>query len=499
MAKLRTLAGQTVVYGVSGILGRLINFALVPLYTAVFKDTSEYGVIIELYAYVAFLNVLYSYGFETAFFRHATKEQDYSGFFNVAQTSLLISSVLLSCILILIADPIAQFVEYPDHAEYIVWLAIIIGIDAIVVIPFARLRLEGKGVRFAAFRMINILINVGLNLFFILFCPWLITNYPEAVISEWVNQIYSPEVGVGYVFISNLIANSFYLIFFLPDLLRVRLTLDRRWKIMFNYAAPLLVVGLAGVLIDTLSRTMIKYWLPEGFYPGKTSQDVLGIYGACFKLSVFMTLAVQAFRYAFEPFFFNEAANKDSPELLSKIMNYFIIFGAFAWLMISLLLPDLGPVFLRSPKYLEGLDIVPWLLGGGLFLGIYYNLSVWYKLTDQTIYGAYINIIGALLTIILNIWLIPKIGYIGSAITTFLVYGTMMVISYLYSRKYYPVPYQVVRGLFYLVLAGGLIIGAYFWEHVAIHRYVYLLFSAGIFVGAAWFLDIKKLINTSRL
>ena len=495
MARLRTLAGHTIVYGVSGILGRLINFALVPLYTAVFNE-SEYGIVIELYAYVAFFNVLYSYGFETSFFRHATKEHDYSGYFNVAQTSLLISSILLSTIIGALANPIAQFIEYPNDSEYIVWLAIIIAIDAIVVIPFARLRLEGKGVRFATFRMINIIINVGLNLFLLLFCPWFITNHPDALATEWIDKIYSPEIGVGYVFISNLIANAFYLVFFLPDLLRVRLTLDKRWKTMFKYAAPLLIVGLAGVMIDTLSRTMIKYWLPDGFYPGKTSQDVLGIYGACFKLSVFMTLAVQAFRYAFEPFFFNEATNKESPELLSKVMNYFIIFGAFAWLMISLLLKDIGPIFLRSPEYQEGLVIVPWLLGGSLCLGIYYNLSVWYKLTDRTIYGAYINIVGAAMTIGLNIWLIPEIGYMGSAITTFVVYGTMMVISYLYSRRYYPIPYQVLKGLFYLVLAGGLIIGAYFWEYVAINRYIYMVFSASLFTLTAWLLDIKKLIKT---
>ncbi len=498
MARLRTLAGQTVVYGVSGILGRLINFALVPLYTSVFVE-AEYGIVIELYAYVAFLNVLYSYGFETSFFRHATKEQDYSGYFNVAQTSLLISSLLFSGILVLLANPIAQFIEYPDNSIYIIWLAIIIAIDAIVVIPFARLRLEGKGVRFATFRMINILINVGLNLFFILFCPWFIANHPDASIALWIERIYSPEIGVGYVFISNMVANAFYLVFFLPDLLRVRLTLDKRWKTMFNYAAPLLIVGLAGVMIDTLSRTMIKYWLPEGFYQGKTSQDILGIFGACFKLSVFMTLAVQAFRYAFEPFFFSESTNKDSPDLLSKVMNYFIIFGAFAWMMISLLLPDIGPIFLQSDVYLEGLDIVPWLLGGGLFLGIYYNLSVWYKLTDKTIYGAYINIFGASMTVGLNIWLIPIMGYMGSAITTFVVYGTMMVISYLYSKKHYPIPYKVGRGLFYLGLAGGLIIGAYFWENYAIMRYVYLVFSAGIFITTAWFLDIKRLINSSGL
>ncbi len=498
MARLRTLAGQTVVYGVSGILGRLINFALVPLYTSVFVE-SEYGIVIELYAYVAFLNVLYSYGFETSFFRHATKEQDYSGYFNVAQTSLLLSSLLFSGILVLLANPIAQFIEYPDNSIYIIWLAIIIAIDAIVVIPFARLRLEGKGVRFATFRMINILINVGLNLFFILFCPWFIANHPDASIAQWIERIYSPEIGVGYVFISNLVANAFYLVFFLPDLLRVRLTLDKRWKMMFNYAAPLLIVGLAGVMIDTLSRTMIKYWLPEGFYQGKTSQDILGIFGACFKLSVFMTLAVQAFRYAFEPFFFSESTNKDSPDLLSKVMNYFIIFGAFAWMMISLLLPDIGPIFLQSDVYLEGLDIVPWLLGGGLFLGIYYNLSVWYKLTDKTIYGAYINIFGASMTVGLNIWLIPIMGYMGSAITTFVVYGTMMVISYLYSKKHYPIPYKVGRGLFYLGLAGGLIIGAYFWENYAIMRYVYLVLSAGIFITTAWFLDIKRLINSSGL
>ncbi len=492
MAKLRTLASQTVVYGVSGILGRIINFALVPLYTAVLKDTSEYGIIVELYAYVAFLNVLYAYGFETTFFRYATKEKDPSGYFNVAQTSLLISSVIFSGILILLATPIAHLIDYSGKENYIIWLAIIIAIDAIVVIPFARLRLEGKGIRFATFRIINILINVSLNLFFILFCPWLLLHHPEAQMTQWIDRIYSPEIGVGYVFLSNLIANAFYLVFFLPDLLKVKLTLDSKWITMFKYAAPLLVVGIAGVTIDMLSRTMIKYWLPAGFYPGKTSQDVLGIFGACFKLSVFMTLAVQAFRYAFEPFFFNEANNKDSPQLLSKVMNYFVIFGSFSWLIISLALPYIGPIFLQSPEYLGALHIVPWLLGGSLFLGIYYNLSVWYKLTDLTKYGAYINILGAMLTVLLNIWLIPALGYMGSAITTFMVYGTMMVISYLYSLKYYPIPYKVGRGLFYIGLAGGLIIGAYFWENY-FARELYALLAAVIFIGLAWVLDMRKL------
>ncbi len=498
MAKLRTLAGQTVIYGVSGILGRVLNYLLVPLYTAVFTDTSEYGIVIELYAYVAFLNVLYSYGFETTFFRFATKEKDPSGYFNVAQTSLLISTILFSVIIISLAEPISLLLDYPGREQYIVWLAWIIAIDAIVVIPFARLRLEGKGIRFATFRLTNIFINLGLNFFFILFCPWLLANHPASVFAGWVEKIYSPDIGVGYVFLSNLIANAFYVIFFLPDLLRVKLQLDKRWKQMFAYAFPLLIIGIAGVTNDMLSRTILKYHLPDGFYPGKSSLDALGIFGACYKLSVFMTLAVQAFRYAFEPFFFNESGNKDSPVLLSKVMNYFIIFGAFSWLAISLLLPDIGPIFLRSPQYLEGLNIVPWLLGGGLFLGIYYNLSVWYKLTDQTKYGAYINILGALLTILLNLWWIPVLGYMGSAIATFVVYGTMMTISYFYGKRYFPIPYRVGRGLFYLGLAGGLIVGAYFWDGNELARYTYTLISLGIYTTIVWLMDLKGLTKSLR-
>ncbi|XOV92015.1 MAG: polysaccharide biosynthesis C-terminal domain-containing protein [Bacteroidota bacterium] len=498
MAKLRTLAGHTVIYGVSGILGRLLNYLLVPLYTAVFVDTAEYGIITELYAYVAFLNVIYAYGFETTFFRFATNNEDGTGYFNVAQTSLLISSILFSAILILLATPISHLINYPGKEDFIIWLAIVIAIDAIVVIPFARLRLEGKGFRFATFRITNILINLGLNLFFILFCPWMLNNHPDAILTNWIETIYSPELGVGYVFLSNLIANAFYLVFFLPDLLRVKLVIDSRWIKMFNYAFPLLIIGLAGVTIDMLSRTMLKYYLPEGFYPGLTSQQALGIFGACYKLSVFMTIAVQAFRYAFEPFFFNESSNKESPEMLSKVMNYFIIFGAFSWLGISLLLPVIGPIFLQSPNYLKGLNVVPWLLGGGLFLGIYYNLSVWYKLTDKTKYGAYINILGAVMTIGLNFWLIPIMGYMGSAVATFVVYGTMVVISYLYGKNHYPVPYKVGKGLIYLGLAGGLIIGVYFWDGETIYRYIYVLSALIGFVLFAWFYDIKRLINTSR-
>lgn len=496
MAKLRTLAGQTVIYGVSGILGRVLNYLLVPLYTAVFTDSSEYGIVIELYAYAAFLNVLYAYGFETTFFRYASKGEDQADYFNVAQTSLLISSILLSAILVFLAEPISAILQYPGRAHYITWLAWIIAIDAIVVIPFARLRLEGKGFRFAFFRLTNIFINLGLNLFFILLCPWLMSNHPDTLWAEWVGFIYNPEIGVGYVFLSNLIANAFYLVFFLPDLVRVKLQLDYRWKQMFVYAFPLLIIGLAGVTNDMLSRAILKYYLPDDFYPGKTSLEVLGIFGACYKLSVFMTLAIQAFRYAFEPFFFKESTNKDSPEMLSKVMNYFIIFGALSWLGISLLLPDIGPIFIRTPVYLEGLDIVPWLLGGGLFLGIFYNLSVWYKLTDQTRYGAYINIFGALLTIGLNLWLIPIIGYMGSAISTFIVYGTMAIISYFMGKKHYPIPYHVGRGVFYLVLAAGLIAGAYFWDFDGLVRYGYLVFSIGVFISMAWFIDLRGLVNT---
>lgn len=486
MSGLRKLAGQTVIYGASSIIGRVLNYLLVPLYTAVFT-AGEYGVVTELYAYVAFLNVFYTYGLETAYFRFATRNESKTDYFNVAQSSILVTSLLISGVLWALSDDIASALAYPKEGVFIRWLALILAIDAITALPFARLRLENKGIRFATFKLVNIGVNIGLNLFFLVFCPyWLATN-PDSLIGG----IYNPAIGVGYVFLSNLIANALYLLFFLPDWGRYRFTFSKEWLPMLIYAAPLLILGLAGVTNEMLSRALLKYWLPENFYPGISNQEALGIFGACYKLSVFMTLAVQAFRYAFEPFFFSKSGDSGSPELFAKVMHGFILFGTFSWLVISLLLPDFAFIFLRRPAYLEALSTVPWLLGGGLFLGIYYNLSIWYKLTDQTKWGAWISLFGAAITVILNFLLIPIWGYIGSAITTLVSYLVMTLVSYFIGQSRYPVPYYWQKGSFYILLSALLIAAFYFCGIGPTERLVIGAASLIIFSLIVWLLDIR--------
>ncbi len=457
MSILKKLASQTAVYGLSSVLGRMLNYLLVPLYTDKSSGISvaDYGIVTELYVDVAFLNIIYIYGLETAYFRFANKENE-EGYFNLAFTSIFISSLVFSGSIWLFAEPIAELLQYPDKIHFIRWLAAILAIDAIVAIPFARLRNVGKAHLFATFKLANIGINLLLNVFFILWCPVIVENYPDGLVSKF----YDPQLGIGYIFISNLLANGLYLLFFLPDWVRVKLTINwTKWNRMMKYAWPVLIVGLAGVTNETLSRAILKYRLPEGFYMGYSNLEILGIFGACYKLSVFMTLAVQAFRYAFEPFFFAQAKEKNSPQVFSQVMTWFVLFTAFSWLVLCVFMPYYAPIFLRQDDYLMALDAVPWLLGGGLFLGVFYNLSLWYKLTDKTLYGAYISVFGAIITFVLNWLLIPMLGYMGSAITTFVTYFMMVLISYFWGKRHYPVPYQVLKVVGYISFAGvGIII-----------------------------------------
>lgn len=470
MSLLRKLASQTAVYGLSSVLGRTLNYLLVPLYTSVFAP-GDYGIVTELYAYVAFLNILYIYGLETAYFRFTSKPGTENAF-NVAFTSILVTSVLFSGIIYLFADEFASVLQYPEKGDFIRWMALILGIDAVVAIPFAKLRQEGKATFFAVFKLSNILLNVGLNLFFLLFCPWFLADHPD----HFLSAFYNPNLGVGYVFLSNLIANATYLLFFIPTWIKVRLAFDSvEWRKMMKYAWPILIIGFAGVTNEMLSRAILKYRLPENFYSDLSNIEILGIFGACYKLSIFMTLAVQAFRYAFEPFFFAKAADKNSPELFSKIMTWFVIFTSFSWMLITLFLPWIGPIFLRQESYLLALNAVPWLLGGGLFLGIFYNLSLWYKLTDNTKYGAVISMVGATLTFVLNWMLIPRYGYMGSAYATFASYCSMVIISYLWGKAHYPVPYNLRKIFTYLGLATlGIALNGQFQES---------LLSATLIVG----------------
>jgi len=432
---LKKLASQTAVYGLSSIVGRLLNYLLVPLHTRVFLP-EQYGVVTEMYSYVAFLLIVLTYGFETAFFRFAGREYEANKVYSTAQTSLLASSFLFVAICWLFSDSIASLIRYPEHPEYIVWFALILAFDAVTAIPFTRLRLENKAFKFAGLKLINIAVNVAANLYFLWFCPYVISQ-PDSLFYELALASYNPEIGVGYVFFSNLLASLITLVLLLPAMIRNGLRTDLQlWKRMFRYGFPLLIGGLAGITNEMFSRVSMKYQLNPD-----VAMHELGVFGACYKVAVLMTIFIQTFRFAAEPFFFAQSGEKDSKKLYSLVMTWFVIACSFIYLFVLLFMNVIRHFI--GPQYYEGLGVVPVLLMASLFLGIFYNLSIWFKLKDKTIYGAWLAIFGAVLTILLNYLLIPEYGYYGASWATFIVYFSMMLLSYFLGKKYYPVPYEI--------------------------------------------------------
>lgn len=453
MSLLKKLAGQTALYGLSSILGRAINFLLVPFYTAVLVPV-QFGTITELYAYVAFFNILYLYGMETAYFRFATKDNlTEESVFNQSETTLIFSSLLMSGAVLLLSPLIADGLDYHGHSSYFILLGTILAIDSMLAIPFARLRLQNKAGVFATAKLFNILVNVGFNIFFLVFCKKIAAGEQLPSLKPLIQSFYSEEHVVEYILLANLIA-SFLTIFFLLKTFK-GFKIDFNWerlKPMLVYSIPMLFIGLAGMVDEMLSRIILKYVLPDGFYPNRTNLEALGIFGACYRLSMFMTLAVQSFRYASDPFFFSQAKDKNAPELFATVMKWFVIACAFLYVVVSCNL-SLFEKILRGEIFREGILVVPVLLMANLFLGIYYNLSIWYKLTDKTQLGTLISIFGAAITITANFILIPFFGYMGSAVTTLICYFLMSTISYLWGKKYFPVPYKLGSALFYLTFA----------------------------------------------
>jgi O-antigen/teichoic acid export membrane protein len=494
MSSLKRLASDTALYGVSSILGRLLNYLLIILHTRVFM-AGELGVVTELYAYVAFLNVLFTYGMETAYFRFSSRERSASHtIFNTAFTSVFISSLILSGLLALLAYPVMDWLDYEGKEHIIYWLAALIALDAITAIPFAKLRLDGKAKLFVAAKLVNIFLNIGLNLLFLWFVPKIINgSWPS--LKGFANYIYVPNWDVEYVFLANLLANSALIFMLLPVWRQVKLAIDKTfWKPMLVYAYPLLLMGLAGVTNDMLSRTMLRHVLPEGFYANYDNEAALGIFGACYRLSIFMMLAIQAFRYASEPFFFNKAADKDSPKTFADIMYYFVIVCCLILFAVVVNLPWLAPMFLKRDIYLEGLEIVPVLLLANLFFGIYVNLSIWFKLADKTTYGTWFTGTAAILTILLNLLLIPTIGYFGASLATLIVYFYMAAVCYYFGQKFYHIPYKVKAGLFYIIISTA---AAYaIWIFMPAVTWIAVLIgiaSTLIYVGVVFLVERRKL------
>ena len=457
-AAIRKLAGDTVWYGISSILSRMISYFMVPLYTAVL-EVRDYGIVTELYAYIAFFLVVYTYGMETTYFRYATKGHEESITFNVSFSTILTSSLAFSGLLCLFSTSIVNWLQYPGQEEAIYYMAGIITIDALVSIPYARLRLQNRAKYFAYIKLTQVTVTLLLNVFFLLVC------YPIAkgeLFVGWQSAItfwFDANFVVKYVFMANLLANGLILLLLLKEFYGYRFTLRlKELKPMLIYSMPLLFMGLAAVTNEMFSRTLLKRWLPIGYYENLDNQEALAVFGAVYKLSIFIQLGIQAFRYAAEPFFFSKTSDKSSPKLFSQVMTLFVQFNAVLFLAISVNLDWLGTMILRNETYLTGLHIVPYLLLGYLFSGVYYNLSVWYKVSDKTHFGAIITTIGAIITVFLNYVLIPIWGYFGSAVTTLAVFFGMSAISYVLGQKHHPIPYDLMAIFEAILLACVLVV-----------------------------------------
>ncbi len=444
MNPLKKLASQTAIYGLSSIVGRFLNYLMVPLYTYAFSK-AEYGVVSEFYAYTGFLGTLLVFGFETGFFRFTQDAENKAKVYSTALNFVLIANFVFILLIAVFVSPVSEALRYPTHHEYFYWFALILVFDSVATIPFARLRSENKAWHFAGIKFLEIGLTILLNLFFIVVCK----RAFEADAGSFFGKMYNPEIGLGYIFIANLIASSFKL-FLLSPLLRgifggIDVVLLKK---MIRYSLPMVIIGFAGIINEMLDRAILKFLLP---FDAKTNMEQLGIYGACYKLSILMTLFIQAFRYAAEPFFFSHAKEKNSTKVYADVMKYFVIVCVTIFLLVTLYI-DVFKYFIGK-DFREGLSIVPVLLLANLFLGVYVNLSIWYKLTDKTLLGSFVSLGGALLTVVLNIAFIPAYGYVASAWATLACYASMAIVSYLLGQKFYPVEYDLKSFVKYFFLA----------------------------------------------
>jgi O-antigen/teichoic acid export membrane protein len=473
---IRKLAGQTAIYGLSSIVGRLLNYLLVPLYTYKFTNAADYGVVSELYAWVAFLVVLLTFGMETAYFRFRKEVEDEKEVFKSGFFTLFILNIAFLLFIFIFNQPIANAMLFSEHPEYIVLLSLIVVIDGVSALPLARLRAEEKALKFAGINFAAILVNIILNLFFLL------------VLFDPAN----PEQGVFYILLANLISSALKPFVLIKDFLGI--SFRPNWRLvkgMLVYALPLVVAGFAGIINETLDRILLKHLLittdPSGLMYAEAQ---VGIYSACYKLAMLVTIIIQAFRYAAEPFFFAQQKNENKNQIYVKVMNYFIGFLCLVFLGVTMNI-DILKHFIQNEIYWEGLGVVPILLVANIFLGIYYNQSIWYKLSNKTKFGALISITGAILTIVLNILFIPKYGYWASAWATLAVYGFQMILSYILGQKHHPIPYNV--GKFGVFMIASFCIYCVFsrinfeWETIN-----FLVKNSGVLLFLALFFVIEK-------
>jgi O-antigen/teichoic acid export membrane protein len=480
LSTIKKFAGQTAVYGISTIASRILNFFLTPIYTKVYP-LKVYGIFTEMYSYASILNALLSFGMETTFFRYLNKKEGQKEliYSNTFMMIAFISAVFLFTILAFV-NPIAVWLKdatntpLVDYVLYVKFFSFMLVIDALSVVPFARLRADGKPGRYSVLKIINILTFISLNLFFIFVSPFVIKNHFP--LADFFRSWYQ-EKWIGYVFISNLIASFLTLILLLPELLKVQFKLDKKLLAeMMLYSLPIFIANLSFIVNENLDKIFLGRLLPAAI-----SQTQVGIYGACCKIAIFLSIFINAFRLGAEPFFFSHAKNENAKQTYATIMNYFVMIITLIFVGIVANIEILKH-FIRNESYWIGLDVVPILLFGYVSLGIYMNLSIWYKLSDQTKYGLYISGVGAVITIVLNLIFIPFYGYMASAWVSLIAYTSMMILSYILGQKNYAIPYHLKRNVIYLV------------SSVIVVWFSYVYFKRDLIIGNILFLIFGLII-----
>ena len=444
MSSIKKLAGQTMWYGLSSIAARFISYLLTPYLTLKLTDAA-YGEQAIVYAFIPFLNVIVTHGMETAYFRFGSKENEEKIYHTSSFSMIIVTALVVSCLLIWGA-PIASLLQISLHPEYIKLVAWVVALDALTAIPFSKLRLEGRPKKYAFIKVGGILINIIATYAFISILPEYATAHKGSFIAGW----YVKGFEVGYILIANILQNVFVLVLLQKEIRALRFNIDYKlWRQMMLYALPLILVGFGGMINETMDRIMLGWWANGG--SPEANKALVGTYSACYKLAILITISIQAFRMGAEPFFFKQAASDNAQKTYARVMKFFVITLCIMFLGVVLYI-DIWKLFIRNPNMYAGLKVVPILLIANMFLGVYYNLSIWYKLSNKTMAGAWITLLGAVITIGINFLLIPRYGYMASAWATFFCYGTMMIVSYKWGQKVYFIPYATKKLIAYFVI-----------------------------------------------
>jgi len=488
LSALKSLFKQTFIYGLATVLPRMLSFLLVRLHTDedVLKTVADYGSLSLIYSYFVLFNIILAYGMETAFFRFYNKEDDKVKVVGTSTIALILTSFSFFVLALIFQNEIASLVEVKvEYIKLVIWVLLF---DALTILPFAWLRAHSKPVKYAVIKIFNVLVNLGLNLFLLLALDDLALELPL------FDTIYKPNFEINYILIANLVASGLTFLIMASFYFKVKYTFDTfLWKKMMRYAFPVFVAGLAFSVNETFDRILLDRILPDDI-----ADTEIGMYSACYKLALFMTLFATAYRLGIEPFFFSHANTKNPQKNYAKILEFFVIFGSVIMLTVVVFADVLKVILIGDEDYWQAMWIVPIILLANFCLGIYHNLSVWYKITDRTKFGAYISVFGAIITLVLNFWLIPIMSYKGSAIATLSAYALMMILSFYFGKKYYPIPYNLKKIGMYMSLS--IILSALsFYQFRA--NYVVGISMLIVFLGIVYLSEhkeIKQLLNKNN-